>query len=124
MKIWIKVEIGAKAQVEERESICANDWEWTRGPNEVARPGSGEGSGGALGLRFPPSHPGTRTAPSLLLVPPTLGRQQGEHTLSRPLGHSGAQYSDDGDNNGDQESTYQSQRLAEGVLGPRVPWKR
>ena len=66
MKIWIKVEIGAKAQVEERESICANDWEWTRGPNEVARPGSGEGSGGALGLRFPPSHPGTGTAPSLL----------------------------------------------------------
>ena len=66
MKIWIKVEIGAKAQVEERESICANDWEWTRGPNEVARPGSGEGSGGALGLRFPPSHSGTGTAPSLL----------------------------------------------------------
>ena len=66
MKIWIKVEIGAQAQVEERESICANDWEWTRGPNEVARPGSGEGSGGALGLRFPPSHPGTGTAPSLL----------------------------------------------------------
>ena len=25
MKIWIKVEIGAQAQVEERESICAND---------------------------------------------------------------------------------------------------
>ena len=73
--------IGAKVKVEERESICANDWEWTRGPDEAARPA--EWDGGARegwGRSLPPfpslwegwgaSRVGTSTSP-----PPWVARK-------------------------------------------------
>ena len=35
------------------------------------------------------------------LPSPSLGRREGEHTLSRPLGQPATQYSDDDDSNDD-----------------------
>ena len=46
------------------------------------------GGGGGLGGGHLPSSP-------------SLGRREGEHTLSRPLGHPATQYSDDDDSNAD-----------------------
>ena len=84
--------IGAKVKVEERESancICANDWEWTHGPAEAARPAEGGGRVGGPPLslrRVGGCLEGGRGAPTLPL-PGSQGRWTHSIQASGPAGH-------------------------------------
>ena len=66
-------------------------------PERGREAGQWRGERGGLGPSVPPFPPWDWDSTQ----PPTLGRQQGEHTLSRPLGQPATQYSDDDDSNDD-----------------------